>query len=99
MHTPNAYPGRPVTMAGYSRHDAVDQRGRVLTFDADWAIIGQQAETDCAAFKGASGGAVVNLSGVGEPLLCGVSSQGDGAGRSLYAPIHNFRNLLIRHLR
>ena len=101
-HPERVDPGRPVTMAGYSRDDAVGQRGRVLTFDAHCAITGEQAgmaETDCAAFKGASGGAVVQLSGAGEPLLCGVISQGDGVGRSLYAPLHNFRNLLIRYLR
>jgi hypothetical protein len=101
-HPERVDPGRPVTMAGYSRDGAVSQRGRVLSFDAGCAITGERAgmaETDCTAFKGASGGAVVQLSATGEPLLCGVISQGDGAGRSTYAPVQDFRNELIRFLR
>jgi len=97
-----ADPGVRVTMAGYSRDERLGQRGQVLTFDADCSITSQRAgaaETDCSAFKGASGGAVVQLSGTGEPRLCGVISQGDGAGRSTYAALHDFRHRLIRFLR
>jgi len=97
-----ADPGRPVTMAGYSRDDVVGQRGNVLTFDAGCAITAQRAgmdETDCRAFKGASGGAVIQLSHAGEPRLCGVISQGDGAGLSTYVPVYDFRDLLSRYLR
>jgi len=95
-------PALPVTMAGYSRDAAVGRHGSVLSFDADCAITAQRAgvdETDCQAHKGASGGAVIQVSRAGEPGLCGVISQGDSAGRSTYAPVHDFRNLLTRYLR
>jgi hypothetical protein len=101
-HPESLEPGRPVTMAGYSRDEALGQRGQVLTFDPDCAITDRRpgrADTDCMAFKGASGGAVVQVTGSGKPFLCGVISQGDGAGHSTYAPIQDFRGVLNRYLR
>lgn len=101
-HTALADARRPVTMAGYSRDEGLGAGGRVLTFDPDCAITGQNpdfGETDCTAFKGASGGAVIQFAGSGAPLLCGVISQGNGMGKSTYVPLVSFRKTLIRYLR
>lgn len=101
-HPTNADPGRPVTMAGYSRDTGIGDGGRVLSFHPDCAITGSGpglGETDCTAFKGASGGAVIQLSRQGEPLVCGVISQGNGNGRSTYVPLETFRKSLARYLR
>lgn len=101
-HPALADPTQPVTMAGYSRDPGVGDGGRVLSFHPDCAITRSgpgQGETDCTAFKGASGGAVIQLSSQGEPLLCGVISQGNGSGRSTYVPLQAFRRSLSRHLR
>jgi hypothetical protein len=75
--------------------------GLALTFDADCAITAQDralGDTDCSAFKGASGGAVVQLSQTGEPRVCGVISQGNGEGRSTYVPVSSFRSALNLYL-
>lgn len=101
-HPAVADPARPVTMAGYSRDPGLGSGGRVLTYHPDCAITGSEpgwGETDCTAFKGASGGAVIQFSASGEPLVCGVISQGNGSGTSTYVPLETFRSSLIRYLR
>ncbi|CAA0087722.1 Uncharacterised protein [Halioglobus japonicus] len=101
VHPDRADPNHPVTMAGFSKDDGLGAGGIALTFDADCTITEQKrsfGDTDCTAFKGASGGAVVQLSDDGEPLFCGVISQGNGAGRSTFVPVSGFRNALNLHV-
>jgi hypothetical protein len=100
-HPAPADPGRPITMAGYSRDAGVGEGGRVLTFDPDCAITAQRpdlGETDCTAFKGASGGAVIQFASGGQPRFCGVISQGNGTGKSTYVPLDAFRKTLNHYL-
>ena len=96
-----ADPERAITMAGFSRDDGKGAHGEQLTFDASCKITGQQratSDSNCWAFKGASGGAVVQVSAGGTPQLTGVVSQGDGAGLSTYVPVNAFRSALNRHV-
>lgn len=93
---------RPVIMAGYSRDDGLGDGGRRLTFDPACRITAQtplRGDTDCRAHKGASGGAVIQMSRQGEPQLTGVISSGDGAGTSIYVPVTRFQAALRLHLR
>jgi hypothetical protein len=95
-------PGDDVTMAGYSKDPGLGGNGRHLTFDATCRVTARSkrsADTDCIAHKGASGGAVIQLSINGEPLYGGVISAGDGAGLSRYVPVQLFRKVLMTHLR
>jgi Trypsin-like peptidase domain len=92
----------PVTMAGFSGDPGKGKDGMVLTFDPNCAITAQDrnlGDTNCMAFKGASGGAVVQLSSAGEPRMCGVISQGNGEGRSTFVPVSTFRNALELYLK
>jgi hypothetical protein len=101
-HPGMADPAQPVTMAGYSRDEGLGKRGEVMTFDPGCAITGQsaaQGETNCIAFKGASGGAVVQVSPEGEARVCGVVSRGNGSGYSTYVPVKSFNGALRRYLR
>lgn len=101
VHPQAADPGAPVTMAGFSKDDGIGNRGLVLTFDPDCAITAQDrnlGDTNCTAFKGASGGAVVQLSAAGEPRMCGVISQGNGEDRSTFVPVSGFRSALRLYL-
>ncbi len=101
IHPQVADPTQPVTMAGYSGDDGIGADGLVLTFDPGCAITGQDrylGDTDCTAFKGASGGAVVQLSSAGKPWMCGVISQGNGEGRSTFVPVSDFRKALTIYL-
>lgn len=98
----SANPERPVTMAGYSRDDGKGQNGAALSFDRNCRITSASragSETDCTAYKGASGGAVMQASTDGRPLFCGVISRGDSNGVSIYVPLSEFRNELERLLR
>ena len=93
---------RPITMAGYSRDPGIGEGGRRLTFDRGCSITGRTSElgeTDCIAYKGASGGAVIQITGSGKPMLSGVISQGNGAGKSTYVPLAAFRRTLYHYLR
>ena len=93
---------RPVIMAGYSRDDDLGEGGRRLTFDPACRITAQtpaRGNTDCRAHKGASGGAVVQLSPEGVPQLTGVISSGDGEGTSIFVPVARFQAALRQHLR
>jgi hypothetical protein len=102
VHPQAADPGLPVTMAGYSGDKGLGNDGLVLTFDPGCTITAQDrdiGDTNCTAFKGASGGAVIQLSSAGEPRVCGVISQGNGEGRSTFVPVSGFRNALQLHLK
>jgi hypothetical protein len=102
IHPLRADPGRAITMAGYSRDDGLGNHGKQLTFDPACRITAQQStlsQSDCTAFKGASGGAVIQLSGAGKAQVCGVISQGDGAGISTFVPVSGFRSAVDRALR
>ena len=93
---------RPLVMAGYSRDDGLGDGGRRLTFDPACRVTAEAAgrtDTDCRAHKGASGGAVIQLSEQGEPQLMGVISSGDGVGTSAFVPVTRFRAALTLHLR
>ena len=93
---------RPVIMAGYSRDGGLGNGGRRLTFDPACRITEQtpaRSATDCRAHKGASGGAVIQVSREGEPQLTGVISAGDGAGTSIFVPVTRFQAALRQHLR
>ena len=97
-----ADPQRPISMAGYSRDEGLGAGGERLTVDLDCSITRQQShsgESDCWAYKGASGGAVVQLSKDGVPVLRGVISQGNGAGFSSYVPTGHFRSAVRQHIR
>ncbi len=92
---------RAITMAGYSKNSP----GERLSYDPDCSIImAEPARQDgitsnCKALKGASGGAVVQLSAQGEPLLAGVISQGDGQNMSVFVPVDEFRSAIQASLR
>lgn len=101
IHPQAADPEQPVTMAGFSGDPGLGAHGLALTFDPACTITAQNqvlGDTDCTAFKGASGGAVVQLSSAGEPRMCGVISQGNGEGRSTFVPVSGFRSALNLYL-
>jgi hypothetical protein len=102
IHPQMADPKRPVTMAGFSRDKGIGDEGRVLTFDPACAMTAQErglGETDCTAFKGASGGAVMQFFDAGWPRVCGVISQGNGQGQSTFVPVSDFRNAINLYLK
>ena len=90
----------PITMAGYSRD--LGNEGEVLSYDPACRVVQQQrrrSESNCAAAKGASGGAVVQLNGGRGPELTGVISEGDGERRSFFVPVAGFSSALRLHAR
>ncbi|PLW83120.1 hypothetical protein CWI75_06790 [Kineobactrum sediminis] len=100
LHPRQADPGLPLVMAGYSRDTGIGAGGNSLSYDPACHITRNDSgknsghrDSDCRAFKGASGGAVVQFSG-DEPLLSGVISEGDGAELSRFVPISIFRHRL-----
>ena len=102
IHPERADPVRPITMAGYSRDSGMGNNGEHLTFDPACSITHQApnvSDSDCTAHKGSSGGPVIQVSTQGEPRLCGVISQGDGAGLSTFVPVSGFRNAINLYLR
>ena len=104
VHPGRADRARTITMAGYSRDDHANPRGQRLSYDSACAITGQShipgnSESNCTALKGASGGAVVQLSQQGEPLLAGVISQGNGSDLSIFVPVADFRTAIMANLR
>jgi hypothetical protein len=101
VHPGVADPQRGITAAGYSRDTDRQQRGRQLTYDPTCRILQREellVQSDCAAHKGASGGAVVQISAEGVAQLSGVISQGDGEAVLLYVPVDEFRQVLARYL-
>tara|TARA_R110001599_G_scaffold353870_1_gene601329 strand:+ start:116865 stop:117656 length:792 start_codon:yes stop_codon:yes gene_type:complete len=102
VHPGRADPVRSITMAGYSRDAAMGDYGNRLTFDAACLITAEErgiSDSNCTAYKGASGGAVVQVSGAGTPLLSGVISEGDSVGLSTFVPVAVFRGAINQHLR
>lgn len=102
VHPGRANPVRTITMAGYSRDSAMGDHGNRLTFDPACLITGEEpaiSDSNCKAHKGASGGAVVQLSGAGTPLFSGVISEGDSVGLSTFVPVGVFRGAINQHLR
>jgi hypothetical protein len=102
IHPASADPNRHISMAGYSRDHGLGSNGEQLTFDPSCLITWQtptECESDCTAHKGASGGAVMQLSTEGRPRFSGVISQGDGAGLSTFIPVGGFRHALNQHLK
>ncbi len=101
VHPEKADVLRPIVMAGYSKNS----QGNQLSYDADCSILlppnaGEKGHaSNCSARKGASGGAVVQLSSQGEPLLAGVISQGDGGEFTVFVPVADFRWALHASLR
>lgn len=92
---------RPLTMAGFSGDKELGMDGSVLTYHDNCRITGQFSdgnETDCSAYKGASGGAVIQLSPRGKPRLTGVISRGDSESVSIYVPLADFRRPLEQYL-
>ena len=86
---------RPIVMAGYSRDKGIKGSGQQLNFDPHCSITHQNqrvGDTDCIAHKGASGGAVIQVSDVGEAVIYGVISEGNGSGRSTFVPVSHFKN-------
>lgn len=82
-------PDSAIAMAGFSRNPGENHGDRQLSFDPRCHITTQHTRTtasDCAARKGASGGAVIQP-GTGSPTaLLGVISEGNGEGVSIYVP-------------
>ncbi len=101
VHPGLADRGLPIIMAGYSGDEGLGAAGQALTYDEGCRITGQQpgeSESDCRAFKGASGGAVVQLAPDGKARLCGVISRGDSASVSYFVPLDKFRSAVNRYL-
>ncbi len=102
IHPHIADSDRPIIMAGYSSDNGVSNSGDILTFDPACIIYQQQphlGDTDCMAQKGASGGAVIQLSNNAEPLMCGVISQGNGEDHSTFVPVNIFRSAINLYLK
>ena len=100
-HPQRADAARPITMAGYSGDDGLGGGGTTLTYHNDCRITQQQtreSESDCQVYKGASGGAVIQLSPDGEAQVSGVISRGDSESVSIYVPVAGFRGALNRFL-
>lgn len=100
-HPGRADPDRTVTMAGYSGDTGIGKGGNVLTYHSNCRITQQlfrESESDCEAYKGASGGAVMQLALDGSAQLGGVISRGNSQGVTLYVPVSGFRSALERHL-
>ena len=101
IHTGRADRDNVISLAGYSRDSGKGGGGGQLTFDPACHITAQAAQvtdSDCLAHRGASGGAVVQLSAGGEALLSGVVSEGDGDGFSTFVPVDAFRSALRQYL-
>ncbi len=100
VHPGRANPNKDITMAGYSRSTT----NKRLSYDLACSITTQAqgrgpSATNCNALKGASGGAVIQLSDEGKPLLAGVISQGNSESLSLFVPVSNFRPAIREGLR
>ncbi len=97
LHPDQADPALPVVMAGYSRDAGAGAHGDELSYDPACRITAsdrRSGDSDCRAFKGASGGAVIQLAETGTPLLSGVISEGNSVDYSRYVPVSVFRQAL-----
>lgn len=102
LHPRRANPDRPVTMAGYSTQPGRAAGASGLSYDDACRVTSQRkraSESNCYARKGASGGAVVQLSAHGIPKFAGVISRGDSENLSIYIPVDDFRGAIKRHLK
>jgi Trypsin-like peptidase domain len=102
IHPERATPETGISMAGYSRDPAMGNYGNHLTYHPNCLITATRPtvnDSNCLAYKGASGGAVVQLSGTGTPWYSGVISEGDSTGLSRFVPVAVFRNALNLHLK
>lgn len=102
VHPGRADPARSITMAGFSRDSDMGGHGEWLTFDPACLITTatpKLSDSNCTAHKGASGGAVIQLSEAGAPLFSGVISEGDSVGFSTFVPVAVFRGAINRYLR
>ena len=92
-----------LVMAGYSRDKGLGRSGQALTYHENCRQLDDDqrasAHTNCQAYKGASGGAVVRYHADGAAYLAGVISEGNSEGTSTYVPIARFRTLLNNYLR
>ena len=91
-----------LSMAGYSRDPGLGASGAALTYHANCESMIQgeySTSSNCQAYKGASGGAVVTYSESGAALFAGVISEGDSEGTSTFVPVSNFRSILNRYIR
>jgi hypothetical protein len=98
----SAVENRPIIMAGYSADADKGQSGNHLTYDPACSFTVNSSHSNnsnCLAHKGASGGAVVQLSEQGQAWFSGVISQGDGNSTSTFVPVAGFRSAINRHLR
>jgi hypothetical protein len=102
IHPTHAKSVSTISMAGYSRDPALGDYGSHLTYHPNCLITEPGTtviDSNCVAYKGASGGAVVQLSNTGTPWFSGVISEGDSAGLSRFVPVAVFRGTLNQHLR
>ena len=102
VHIAPARTDKTISMAGFSRDVELGRSGEELTYDpaCDITLQGsKRSETNCIAYKGASGGAVVQLDENDRPHLVGIISEGDSEGRSFYVPLRQLRNTLEQNLR
>ncbi len=92
------YNAGAVIVAGFSGDKGLGQDGAVLTYQEDCRpsaspIDANQYSVDCWAFKGASGGAVLQ-----EGKLVGVISQGDNAGSASFVDHDVYAERVTRDL-
>lgn len=102
LHPGRADAGVPITMAGFSSDAGLGAGGSSLTYHSQCRITRQdhrESESDCQVYKGASGGAVIQLSADGKVQLSGVISRGDSEEISIYIPVEGFRSSVNRYLR
>lgn len=102
VHPQQADSSRKVVMAGYSGDQGLGENGEVMTYHSGCRITTQSrraSESNCEAYKGASGGAVVQVTEGGAAQLAGVISRGDSDAVSIFVPIAGFRTSLNQALR
>ncbi|MFT6365079.1 MAG: hypothetical protein ACJAUG_001723 [Halioglobus sp.] len=102
IHPARASSESTISMAGYSSDAGLGHGGNSLTYDPFCNVtlqVRHSSNSNCRAFRGASGGAVVQLSSDGVPWLSGVISQGDGEQLSVFIPVARFRSAINLHLR
>jgi len=90
-----------ITMAGYSNDGKNSEFGQTLSYHSRCNILSPAASgngaSDCIAMKGASGGAVIQMSNNGRAELAGVISQGNGLDFSEYVSVEKFRLVVMAY--